>query len=1104
MSKTSKTSKTSKKRDVEKEYQKLTPEQAVLHRPASYIGSTNDAEIATWIPDTTGKMSHSQCIYNPGLYKIFDECLTNALDEAFRSGVKDIKVTADNNSFTVWNDTKAGIPIEIHKTHKMYVPEMIFSHVHSSSNYDDSEDRVWAGTNGVGAKAAVIFSTSSEIEIQYNKKKYTQVFEKNLTIRNKPVIGSCGSTNSVQITINPDFARFGMQNFESNDTIKMMFKRTLEVGALSPDKVSLWWNDEKLSVKNFETYANLFIGDDRVEVPRVYQKDGNWRVLVCRSPLDHFVQISSVNGCATLEGGTHVESVIHPVVKYVSEKLQAKHKDVTIKNQYIRDNIMVFVDCQVVNPKFSSQTKEKLISSSRELGNKFGGGDAFLKAVEKLGVTDNVLAIANAKDLKSLRNGQVKKSRLNDILKLNDANKAGTNQGHKCTIILTEGDSAMSMAISGIQNRDHFGVFPLRGKLLNVREVAAKKLSANAEIQHIIQILGLKYGVEYENSDKLRYGKVLIMTDQDEDGFHIKGLLFNLFDCFWPSLLKIPGFISSMLTPVIKAKKTGQEIMEFYNIPDYNNWKESAGSGWNVKYYKGLGTSTPKEAKEYFRRMNTLQYVYTDEADQTAVLKAFSKDIKGGATDKRKDWIQEAISNPQDIDYKMKMVPVKDFIDKELVLFSIADVRRSLPSIVDGLKVSQRKVLYGCFKRNLTKEVKVAQLAGYVSEHSAYHHGEASLTSTIVGMAQQYVGHNNINLLAPNGQFGSRLKGGQDAASARYIFTKLQPITSKVFNPEDSVLLNYLEDDGMKIEPEYYMPTIPMLLANGSNGIGTGFSVTIPSFNPKDIKENIIRLMDSKGTPEDTVLKEMTPWYKGFTGKVIKVSTNKWSTSGCYKVQRNKVHITELPVGTWTCTYIEYLKKLEMNSEIQRYDDYSNEVNVKITITFGPSYITDLIKKNKLEDLLKLKSSVSATNIHVIDENGQIVKIANAEDIIRRFYVIRKKFYIRRKEHLEVRTSHELKILENKIRFITEAGKSELVLFGKKKAIIVDELKKKKYYKSKSEKDKTGYQYLLDIKCENFTDEKVMSLEADIKKKRDYLSTLVVKTGLDLWKEDLS
>jgi len=1082
----------------------LTPEQAVLHRPASYIGSVNDAEIDTWIPDTSGKMGHKQCIYNPGLYKIFDECITNALDEAYRSGVKDIKVNFTNDSFSVWNDTKIGIPIEIHKEHKIYVPEMIFSHVHSSSNYDDTQDRVWAGTNGVGAKAAVIYSLYSEIEITYNKKKYNQTFENNLTIRNKPKITACGSGNTVKITIKPDFKRFGMKDFSSNDTIKMMFKRTLEVGALSPDKVNLHWNGEKLPVKNFETFANLFIGDDKTEVPRVYQKDGNWRVLVCRSPLDRFVQISSVNGCATLEGGTHVESVIHPVVKAIAEKLQAKHKDVTIKNQYIRDNIMVFVDCQVINPKFSSQTKEKLISSSRELGAKFSVGDAFLKAVEKLGVADNVLAIANAKDLRNLRSGQTKKSRLNDILKLNDANKAGTNQGHKCTIILTEGDSAMSMAISGIQNRDIYGVFPLRGKLLNVRDVSAKKLSDNAEIQYIIQILGLKFGTEYENSDKLRYGKVLIMTDQDEDGFHIKGLLFNLFDCYWPSLLKIPGFISSMLTPVIKAKKAGQDLMEFYNMPDYNNWKEGAGSGWNIKYYKGLGTSTPKEAKEYFKRMNTLKYAYTDELDQAAVVKAFSKDIKGGATDKRKDWIQEAIRNPQDIDYHQKNVPVKDFINKELVLFSIADVRRSLPSLVDGLKVSQRKVMYGCFKRNLTKEVKVAQLAGYVSEHSAYHHGEASLTSTIVGMAQQYVGHNNINLLAPNGQFGSRLKGGQDSASARYIFTKLQPITSKIFNSEDSVLLNYLEDDGMKIEPDYYIPTIPLILANGSNGIGTGFSVTIPCFNPKDIKENLITLMNSKEAPSDTILKEMTPWYKGFNGKVTKISENKWTTKGCYKVSRNKVMITELPVGTWTCSYVEYLKKLELDSEIQRYDDYSNEVDVKITITFGPTYITDLIKRNKLEDLLKLKTNVSATNIHVIDENGQIVKIANAEDIIRRFYVIRKKAYDGRKKHLETRTTHELQILENKIRFIKEVSDRSVILFGKKKAVITDELKKKKYYKSKTEKDKTGYQYLLDIKCDNFTDEKVKILQGDIIKKKAFLDATVKKSGLDLWKEDLN
>ena len=762
--------------------------------------------------------------------------------------------------------------------------------------------------------------------------------------------------------------------------------------------------------------------------------------------------------------------------------------------------MMVFVDTELPNPKFSSQTKEKLISTVREFSSRFEQSDDFVRKVEKLGIADNILAIAKAKDIKNLKSSQRKKSRITDIPKLNDANKAGGAQSSKCTLILTEGDSAKSMALSGIQNRDLFGVFPLKGKLLNVRDVTAKKLSANVEIQSVIQILGLQFGKEYANADGLRYGKVLIMTDQDEDGYHIKGLTINLIACYWPSLLKIPGFISAMLTPIVKAKK-GSETEEFYNLPDYNRWKQAHPSNaWKIKYYKGLGTSTTAEAKEYFRRMNSLTYQFQTDADPEAVTLAFGKDIKNGATDKRKTWIRNFIESPKDIDYNQKVVPVSQFIDRELVLFSIADNMRSLPSAIDGLKESQRKVLFSCFKRNLVKEIKVAQLSGYVSDHSAYHHGEESLNKTIVGMAQKYVGHNNINLLSPNGQFGSRLSGGSDSASPRYIFTRLKP--NKLFNPEDNVLLNYLEDDGTSIEPVCYMPTMPLLLINGSKGIGTGFSTNVPCFNPADIKSNLLKLMNAKD-PGNVALTEMVPWYDSFLGNINKTDKNKWSTHGIYKVTRNKVHVTELPIGTWTNDYIEFLKKLETNGEIQRYDDYSSDSKVDIQVTFGPAAIRELVHTKKLAGLLKMQGSLSATNLHVLDYTRQIVKLDTPEDVIRMFYSVRLEFYVKRKAYLEKRTKHELNILENKIRFIESVSNNEIVLYGVKKVDTLAKLTKDKYYLWKKDSDKTGLQYLLDIKCDAFTKEKVALLALEIQKKQAYLESTESQTPKDMWKKDL-
>ena len=199
-------------------------------------------------------------------------------------------------------------------------------------------------------------------------------------------------------------------------------------------------------------------------------------------------------------------------------------------------------------------------------------------------------------------------------------------------------------------------------------------------------------------------------------------------------------------------------------------------------------------------------------------------ELNSGLRSKLKD------NEPPILDTNSNKVSHKDFINKEMIHFSIYDCERSIPNLMDGLKTSLRKILYSSFKKNLTTEIKVAQFSGYVSEQSGYHHGEASLNGAIVGMAQDYVGSNNINLLLPNGQFGTRLQGGKDSASERYIFTQLNQITRYIYRKEDDPVLEYLEDDGDPVEPRYYVPIVPMVLVNGGKGIGTGFSTDILSY----------------------------------------------------------------------------------------------------------------------------------------------------------------------------------------------------------------------------------------------------------------------------------
>ena len=405
------------------------------------------------------------------------------------------------------------------------------------------------------------------------------------------------------------------------------------------------------------------------------------------------------------------------------------------------------------------------------------------------------------------------------------------------------------------------------------------------------------------------------MTDQDLDGSHIKGLGINLFQNEWASLTEIPGFIGFMNTPILKAKKGTQEKV-FYNEGEYRAWKEASesteggggaahtqpSSGWTTKYYKGLGTSTGKEFKEYFEHKKIVDFTHSGEACDNAIDMVFNKK----RADDRKTWLA-TYSRDRYLDTLQPSVTYEKFINDEMIHFSKYDCDRSIPNLMDGLKISLRKILFSAIKKNLKTEIKVAQFSGYVSEHSGYHHGEASLNAAIVGMAQNFVGSNNINLFEPNGQFGTRLQGGRDSASERYIFTQLNKLARLIYRNEDDAILTYLDDDGQSVEPIYYVPIIPMVLVNGTKGIGTGFSTDIMCYNPSQIIAYIKHKV--AGASASTSAPTIEPFYKNFKGTIRRVSDTKYLLKGCYTIlDDKKVRITELPVGTWTDDYKKFLE----------------------------------------------------------------------------------------------------------------------------------------------------------------------------------------------------
>jgi len=941
---------------------------------------------------------------------------------------------------------------------KIYIPELIFGHLLTSSNYNDNEQKVTGGRNGFGAKLCNVFSTEFTIETQDSrqKKRYKQTWTDNMSKMGKAKITEAKGEDYTKVTFKPDYAKFGMDGMD-DDFEALVKRRVYDLAGTT--KVAVKLNGTRIPVRNFKKYMEMYVkgikkergeedtttSTDKIEIVTC-NPDPRWEIGFAVSD-GSFQQVSFVNSIATTSGGTHVNYIADQICNRLAEQVKKKNKNgATLKPAQIRNHIFLFINCLIVNPAFTSQTKEQLTTKPSQFGSKCVLDEDFYKKILKTEVMTNILHFAEKKADQMLKKSDGnRRSRMNNP-KLTDANKAGTRDGHLCTLILTEGDSAKGLAMAGraVVGPDLFGVFPLRGKLLNVRDASIDQISKNQEIQNIKNFLGLQHKKEYTDTRGLRYGHLMIMTDQDHDGSHIKGLLINFLQCQFPSLLKIPEFLIEFITPIVKVwkgdPKNPKESHSFFTMPEYEAWKvaHKHERGWEHKYYKGLGTSTTEDAQIYFRDLDKHLKEFDTMKDHEADLidLAFSKK----RADERKEWLRQFKPGTY-LDHSVEKITYTDFVNKELILFSMADNIRSIPSVVDGLKPGQRKVLYTCFKRNLRKDIKVVELAGHVSGMTAYQHGDMSLQQTIVGLAQTFVGSNNINVLEPSGNFGSRLQGGADCASARYIYTRLSPFARRIFHPADEPLLTYNEDDGRQIEPEVYVPVVPMILINGADGIGTGWSSSIPNYNPEDVVENLKRMMD--GEP----LKPMQPWFRGFTGEVTALGPDRFKFSGIIKqTGDNEVEITELPIRMWTQDFKDRLEEIikaeKVPSFIKDYKDYNTHTKVHFIIQMDEKHMKAALEEG-LEEKFKLTKIISTTNLVAFDPEGRITKYNSVEDILKEFYQVRIKYYEKRKQYQLSELQKELDKLTNQARFVQMIIDGKLVISKKKKADLIAELKEK-------------------------------------------------------------
>ena len=1103
-------------------YKSLDQRTHVLHRPDMYIGTVKSVTTDFYVASKTKDEKDEINIYrkngtiNPGLHRIFIEPLSNAIDNFFRSYETDTKCTkikveiTPEGQITIWNDGLT-IPVQIDEASGLYNPELVFGKLLTSSNYDDEEERMTSGRNGLGVKLTSLFSKEFNVKTfdVDSGKQYVQTWRENMSEKEKHKITM--PKTKAGYTFMPDYSRFGMENL-NEDMRSLFYKNIIDTAMITG--VSVFYNDEKIPVKSLKEYALLY--DNNGDVISITTSDCDVVLSGNTKPDGSFAPVSFVNGIETFHGGVHVDAWSDALLRPVLDKINSTVKKGTapLIMKDIRPYFRLFMNCKLINPTFTSQEKAKLSSPSvkPEVLAKH------INTILKWSVIDSVKDILKSRELLVLKKTEKKKGFVK-IDGLDPANLAGTKQSGECSLILCEGDSAKTFAVKGIQTgvygkkgRDYFGIYPLKGKCLNVRNSNPTTISKNKEICDVIQALNAKYGDNYTddtNFSNLSYGRVIILTDSDVDGYHICGLLLNFFHKLFPTIIdRNPSFITCMRTPIVRLYH-GKMDLPFYTLEDFKKYqRDHPDYKGDVKYFKGLGTNSNKEIENSFGQ-KMIEFVVDERTDET-----MDKVFHSKFSDQRKTWL-EKYDPSIDIEIvgkqSIQMLPISDFFDLEMIKFSIDDCKRSIPTMIDGLKESHRKILYATFLKNLKytgKTMKVAQLAGFVAEKTNYHHGEQCLFDTITKLAHDFVGSNNIPLLYRDGQFGSRINGGKDAANARYIFTKADVMTRLLFRPEDDVLLTHVFDDGDKVEPLYFVPILPTILINGCTaGIGTGWSSQVPCYNPLDLVK-CVKLWIKDHDKESFVFPEIHPWYRGFRGTVEKVNDTKYTTKGIISKKKGKLNttiVTELPISMWTDRFKESVEELVEAKDMKAYKNYSTDVDINFELDEHKDGMTCTIEN------LKLITHLSTNNMVLFSEKGTIKKYNDVNSILSEFCRVRFDYYIKRKAYLLSDVQYQLTILQNKRRFLKEVMNGSLVIQEVDEEDLRKEMITRGYYQNNhnnhiDNNDESGlkaYGYLVNMNIRSFTKQKVETLEKEIEKLEKEIEKLSHTTESMMWLNDI-
>ena len=1085
---------------TEPEHKRMDPLQHVLNNPERDLGRCDIYETHRWLYNPMdGSMERKKIPYSSALERIFLEILYNACDNAQRS----IDANIDPGTIHVWMN-KTSIRVKNHgrpiscgiqpDTDGMHIPEFIFGNLLTSSNYDKSKARRFSGKYGLGCKLTNILSTSFTVDIVNHNEgvRYVQVWKNNMRDKSKPKItkpkqGEEYKESYTQVTFTPDFSIFydkddvygyaGQREFVDN--MFPAFAKHCVDGSLTSG-LKVYFNDKEIDCsgkKGIYKYAKLLYPNME---NHLLIKQNNSICLLIDTP-DNGNILSFVNGIYVPNGGIHVDTWCKILYTPIQKVLKNKYKGLSVGVASICKHISMILVCRLDNPEYDGQTKETIIKPKPEVASSLSSHAATIMKWSGIDRLKEQLRMELASKSKKT-NG--KKCIVAKSKKLIDARYAGDPKYSRlCTLYITEGDSASNFVVKGIQDGYYAGVMPIRGKLLNVGTCDIEQYNNNEEIANIKDALGLQDGTNYavdNNIDKLRYGKLIIASDQDVDGMHIRGLVMNFFIKKFPELLHM-GFVQIMETPLLKLNYKG-DVIPFYYQKEYDRWCDSPDKkGYQPSYYKGLGSSSDHEILEAFKIHKVVEFKM-DEKSEDMISMAFDK----GNESKRKEWMMSWLPSEGKSLYS-DLFPedtMSHFISNQLCEYAYKTGSRAIPKISDGLKECQRKILYTIMGINGKK--KVSQLEGTILDKTDYNHGPTSLYHAIVCLGNYCVGTNNIPLIKGEGQYDSRLGRGT-AGEDRYIYASKSPILKYIFREEDECILEYEKDGNKSLEPVTYYPILPLFALNGCTGIGTGFSTKIPAHNPEDLIRYIIWWLEvkvGKIKPEEADSKRplLTPWYRNYQGKIER-KDNVWYSIGSYEVIKSKKHIpdimiTEIPVTHTIETYkkvLDYLEKTPIMDELEyrklhpdgkdkcpTYIKAYKVIPCNYTYTYkGVQYIEVLprimvigaqcLGKDPLKTLGLIRS-ISDTNITLLDKDNRPKQYGskNKRDgiihAIDAYCEIRYNAYIKRKKTLMKQWKDEIKQLEMKKLFIQDVINGKIQLKDergkpKKKNILVEEIK---------------------------------------------------------------